>query len=294
MNSKVLKGVAAGLLTAALSSSAAWAQASGGHSGHAAPAADPSPAVQGAGAAAPSGPANEDQARHPPPDTYGIDTRHPPLYFGAVLFDQFEMRSNGRGNPIFAWEGSGYYGTDYHRVWVNTRGETNRDRGGLERAELQVLYSRLLGYYWDAQVGVRHDFQIDPHRGTPPRTYGMVALQGLAPGYFEVQLQGFVGGEGVFLARAAASYDLLITNRLVLQPEVELNFSTGWDRDALIAPGLYRTEVGIRLRYEITREFAPYIGYSFESFNGGASGLNRRLGEKPSQSTVVAGIRLFF
>ena len=96
------------------------------------------------------------------------------------------------------------------------------------------------------------------------------------------------------LARAAASYDLLITNRLILQPEFELNFSSGWDRDAVIAPGLYRTEVGLRLRYEITREFAPYIGYSFESFNGGATGLNRRLGEKPSQSTVVAGVRLFF
>ncbi|MCO6416195.1 copper resistance protein B [Siccirubricoccus sp. KC 17139] len=297
MTFEMPKTVAAGLLAAALSSSAAWAQAGGGHGAHAAPAPtaeNPSP-VQGAGAAAtPSAQGDENQARHPPPETYGIDARHPPLYFGAVLFDQNEVRSNGRGSPIYAWEGSGYYGTDYHRLWVNTRGETSRERGGLERAEVQVLYSRLLGYYWDIQAGVRHDFRIDPHEGTPARTYGAFGLQGLAPGYFEVQLQGFVGGDGVFLARAAASYDLFITNRLVLQPEAELNFSTGWDRDALIAPGIYRTEVGLRLRYEITREFAPYIGYSFESFNGGASGLNRRLGQKPSQSTVVAGIRIFF
>ncbi len=107
-------------------------------------------------------------------------------------------------------------------------------------------------------------------------------------------LQAFFGVGGVALARAAASYDILITNRLVLQPEFELNFASGWDRDALIAPGLYRMEVGLRLRYEITREFAPYIGYSFESLTGGASGLSRRLGEKPSQSTVVAGVRIFF
>ena len=83
-----------------------------------------------------------------------------------------------------------------------------------------------------------------------------MALQGLAPGFFEVQLQAFFGEGGVALARAAASYDILITNRLVLQPEFELNFSSGWDRDALIAPGLYRTEIGLRLRYEITRELA--------------------------------------
>jgi copper resistance protein B len=219
---------------------------------------------------------------------------HSPLYFGAVLFDQNELRSRGRGNAFYAWEGIAYYGTDYHRLWINSRGETNSQGGGLERAEVQALYSRLLGYYWDIQAGVRHDFQIDRQAGTPPRTYGVLSLQGLAPGFFEVQLQGFVSQKGIFLARAAASYDLLITNRVVLQPEFELNFSTGWDREALIAPGLYRMEAGIRLRYEITREFAPYIGYSFESFNGGATGLNRRLGERSSQSTIVAGVRLFF
>ncbi|NOG73623.1 copper resistance protein B [Roseicella sp. DB1501] len=279
MTSSMQKSVAAGLLAAALCSTAAMAQSGADHSAHGTAAANPS-AVQSTGAAPATG-AEE-------------HTGHSPIYFGAVLLDQNEMRSNERGSPIYAWEGSAFYGTDYHRVWVNTRGETSRERGGLERAEAQVLYSRLIGYYWDIQAGVRHDFRINPSEGTPSRTYGVFGLQGLAPGFFEVQLQGFVGGNGVFLARAAASYDLLITNRLVLQPEAELNFSTGWDRDALIAPGIYRTEVGLRLRYEITREFAPYIGYSFESFNGGASGLNRRLGQQPSQSTVVAGIRIFF
>lgn len=216
------------------------------------------------------------------------------LYFGAVLLDQNELRTTGRGRPFYALEGLAYYGTDYNRVWVNARGETNRERGGLERAEVQVLYSRLVGYFWDIQAGVRQDFRIAARDGTPGRTYGVVSLQGLAPGLFEVQAQAFIGERGVPLFRAAASYDLLITNRLVLQPEFEMNFSAGWDREALIAPGLYRAEAGIRLRYEITREFAPYIGYSYEANTGGASGLVRRLGERSSQSTVVAGIRLFF
>lgn len=281
MRAKAFQGVLAAVLMVAAYSSAAWAQAGGGHVGH-----------SGATTQAVTAPVAPSAAGAPPEAE--DHTGHAPLYFGAVLFDQNEMRSNGRGSPIYAWEGSAYYGTDYDRLWVNSRGETGRERGGLERTEVQALYSRLLGYYWDIQAGVRHDFQIDRRQGTPARTYGVLGLQGLAPGYFEVQLQGFVSQEGIFLARAAASYDLLITNRLILQPEVELNFSTGWDREALIAPGLYRAEVGLRLRYEITREFAPYIGYSFESFNGGATGLNRRLSQKPSQSTVVVGIRLFF
>ncbi|NOG73567.1 MULTISPECIES: copper resistance protein B [Roseicella] len=277
MTSKFLQVLAVGVW--ALMAPAAWAQQAGGHEAHATPAAPrPSPVSGGSMTVA-----SADE-----------HSGHAPLYFGAVLFDQLEMRSNGRGNPLFAWEGLGYYGSDYHRIWVNARGETNRDRGGLERAEVQALYSRLVGYYWDVQAGVRHDFQIDPRQGTPSRTYGVFGLQGLAPGFFEVQLHGFVSERGTLLARAAASYDLLITNRLILQPEAELNFAAGRDSDALIAPGLYRVEAGLRLRYEITREFAPYIGYSYESYTGGAAGLNRRLGEKPSQSTVVAGIRLFF
>ena len=212
----------------------------------------------------------------------------------ARFTESARRSSTGRGTPIYALEGSAFYGTDYHRAWFNTRVETNRDRGGLERAELQALYSRLVAYYWDVQAGVRHDFRIDPREGTPARTYGMVALQGLAPGFFEVQLQAFFGEGGVALARAAASYDILITNRLVLQPEAELNFSSGWDRDALIAPGLYRMETGLRLRYEITREFAPYVGVSYERAVGETAGLYRRFGEKPEVASAVAGIRLFF
>jgi copper resistance protein B len=277
---KAIRRLAAGLLLATLSTMA-WAQAGGSHAEHGAAASPTAQAI-----VTPAG----------VPTTAGAEDHggHAPLYFGAALFDQNEIRSNGRGRPIYAWEGSAYYGTDYHRVWVNSRGETNKDGGGLERAELQLLYSRLIGYYWDAQAGVRHDFRLQPKDGTPSRTYGMVALQGLAPGFFEVQLQAFFGEGGVLLARAAISYDLLITNRLILQPEAELNFASGWDRAALISPGIYRTEFGVRLRYEITRELAPYIGYSYESFNGGSSGLSRRLEQKPSQSTVVAGIRLFF
>ena len=217
-----------------------------------------------------------------------------PLYLGAVLFDQLEYRSNGRGGNALAWQGLAYYGTSQERVVVNTRGETNQSTGNLDRGEAQVLYSRLLGYFWDVQAGVRQDLRVQPRLGSPGRTYGVFGFQGLAPGFFQVQAHVFLGERGVLLGRAAATYDLYITNRLVLQPEVEANFSAGWDRQALISPGVYRVELGIRLRYEITRELAPYIGFSHERRTGGAAGLSRRTGENPEINTAVAGIRLFF
>lgn len=228
------------------------------------------------------------------PTTAATGSAPSPLYLGAVLFDQLEYRSNGRGGNSLAWQGLTYFGTAQERIFVNTRGETNQSTGNLERAEAQVLYSRLLGYFWDIQAGVRQDLRIQPRSGSPGRTYGVLGLQGLAPGFFQVQAHAFLGERGVLLARVTATYDLFITNRLVLQPEVEANVASGWDRQALISPGVYRVELGIRLRYEITRELAPYIGFSHERRTGGAAGLSRRTGEKPEINTAVAGIRLFF
>jgi copper resistance protein B len=216
------------------------------------------------------------------------------IYLGAVLVDQAELRSNGRGNGTYAFESLAYYGTDYNKLQLNLRAESTQAARELEQAELQVLYSRLVGYYWDMQFGVRHDFRFDREEGTPGRTYGVVGLQGLAPGFFEVNFQAFLGERGVPLLRAEFGTDLLITNRLVLQPEVELEFAGGRDTEALISPGLYRVEAGLRLRYEVTREIAPYIGISYERAVGGAAGLSRRVGENPEVVTALIGVRLFF
>lgn len=216
------------------------------------------------------------------------------IYYGAALVDQNEYRQGRRGSGIYAFEGLAYYGTDYDKLQVNLRAESNQASRGLERAEMQLLYSRLLGYFWDAQFGVRHDFRIDARDGTPGRSYAVAGIQGLAPGLFEVNIQAFLGERGVPLLRGEFSYDLLITNRLVLQPEIELDVAAGRDEAALIAPGLYRMEAGLRLRYEVTREFAPYIGVSYERAPGGAAGLNRKLGLNPEAATAVAGVRLFF
>ena len=165
---------------------------------------------------------------------------------------------------------------------------------GAESAELQVLYSRLIGYFFDAQIGIRQDVPIRPREGSPARTHLVVGIQGLLPNLFELNVQGFVNHRGTVAARVEASYDLYITQRLVAEPEIELEFAANSDRPARVGKGLTSFETGLRLRYEITREFAPYVGVSYERAVGETAGLYRRFGERPEVTSAVAGIRLFF
>ncbi len=228
----------------------------------------------------------------PAPPSSAAMSHHEPLY-GAVLIDQLEWRG-GNGTNLAAWEGQAYYGGDYDKVWVNTRGEYNDRARSLERAELQLLYSHLIGYFFDAQVGVRQDFPIRPDQGTPARTHLVLGVEGLLPGLFEVNLQGFLDHRGTVSARGEASYDAYLTQRLVLQPRLELNLATNADPQARLGAGLTRLEAGLRLRYEFTREFAPYVGVNYESAFGDTARYIRRAGDNRDILGAVAGIRLFF
>lgn len=227
------------------------------------------------------------------PPSAALIGHHEELY-GAVLIDQLEYRGGGSGTSIGAWEGQAYYGGDYNKVWINTRGEYNSKARSLERAELQLLYSRLIGYFLDAQVGVRQDFPINPNQGTPARTHLVLGIEGLLPNLFQANLQFFVNDVGTVAARFEGSYDAYLTQRLVLQPQVELNAAANSDARSRLASGLTRLESGVRLRYEIRREFAPYIGVSYESVLGDTRRIYKRNNEDRDILTGLAGIRLFF
>ena len=227
-----------------------------------------------------------------PPSAAFMD-HHEALY-GAVLIDQLEYRGAGNGTSIGAWEGQAYYGGDYNKIWINTRGEYNSKARSLERAELQLLYSRLISYFFNAQAGVRQDFPIRPDEGTPARTHLVLGIQGLLPNLFEANLQFFVNHVGTVAARFEGSYDAYLTQRLVLQPQVELNAAANSDARSRLASGLTRLETGLRLRYEIRREFAPYIGVQYESVLGDTRRIYKRNNEDRDILTGVAGIRLFF
>lgn len=278
-------GLAGAAVSVALLAGAAQpVRAQGAHAGH---------------GPAPAGPASSGTTVNPGPLVGAggapsiAHTGHEAL-FGMVLIDELEYRRGTGGSDAAAWRGQAFYGGDYDKVRLYTRGEYSGAERSFEGAEVQLLYSRLIGYFFDAQIGVRQDIPIRPREGTPARTHLVVGIQGLLPNLFEVNVQGFVNHRGTVAARVEASYNIYVTQRLVLEPEIELEFAANADRPARVGKGLTSLETGLRLRYEITREFAPYVGVSYERAVGETAGLYRRFGERPEITSAVAGIRLFF
>lgn len=224
---------------------------------------------------------------HAHPSVPSHKAEHGGQLFGQVLVEQLEYRFQD-GKNVMAWDAQAWYGGDYEKVRLKTEGAF-KPGDGVADAEVQVLYSRLVGYYWDLQAGIRHDV-----RPEPSRSYGVVGLQGLAPGYFELDLNGFVSDEGDFSARLKAEYDLLITQRLILQPKAEINLAAQDVPELGIGQGLNDIELGLRLRYEFAREFAPYIGVTWHRKLGETANLARREGEDVDEVAVLAGVRFWF
>lgn len=204
-----------------------------------------------------------------------------------VLLDQLEVRVQD-GRDGYAWEGDGWYGGDYDRLWLKSEGE-GEFGGPLESAEVQALYSRALNPWFNLQTGVRYDI-----RPRPDRAHLVVGVQGLAPYWFEVDGALFLSDEGDLTARLEAEYDQRITNRLILQPRVELELGAQDVPELGAGSGLSSAEAGLRLRYEIKREFAPYIGVEYERRFGDTARFARAEGEKPGGWAFLIGLRSWF
>ncbi len=193
----------------------------------------------------------------------------------------------GAGGGGYRWDGEAWFGGDINRLVVSSEGEGNR-RDGLDGAELQALYSRALTPYFDLHAGVRQDFAP---RG---RTYATVGFQGMTPYRFDVQGAVFLSTQGELLGRLEGLYDLRLTQRLMLQPRVELNFAAQDSRATQTGAGLSNAELGLRLRYEIRREFAPYIGVSYDEKIGRTADFARDRGQGAGGVTFVTGARAWF
>lgn len=205
-----------------------------------------------------------------------------------VLGDRLEYQSND-GSPALLFDGQGWWGTDKNKLWIKSEIEYDFNTNNFEEAELQALWSRPFARYFDFQAGVRHDFEPDP-----TRTFGVVGIQGLAPYWFEIDANVFISGEGDVSARFEAEYDLLITQRLIVQPRTELNFAVQSVDELQIGSGLSTAELGLRLRYEIKRQFAPYVGVNWKRSVGETADFVRADGEDPGAVSFVAGLRLWF
>jgi copper resistance protein B len=186
---------------------------------------------------------------------------------------------------------SSWVGGDVNRVWLKAEGQQSTE-GGVGDTALQLLYGRLISPYWDVQFGVRVD--VGYGAGTNARALAVLGLEGLAPGWFDVEPAIFVSHRGDLSASLTASYDLYVTQRLVAQPRVESAVALQEVPAFGVGSGINNVDLGLRLRYEISRQFAPYLGVTWERQLMETADLARSAGADVSELSAVVGLRLWY
>lgn len=207
--------------------------------------------------------------------------------FAHVLFNQLEGRT-GDGETEFRWDGEGWIGGDVNRLWLKSEGFAGH--GKVTDGDHEALYDRPIPRmrYFDAQVGMRAD--LDSY---PRRTWVALGIEGTAPYFFEFEPTLYIRGGGNVAGRIQSSYELLLTQRLALEPEAELNLYNQDDPERKIGSGLSEVDAGLRLRYEFSRKFAPYIGWSYHGEYGDTARYAREAGGSSGLSQFVFGLRVW-
>jgi copper resistance protein B len=250
-------------------------------------------------AATDDGPSQSEQ-EHVPPDPPQTELQHPMPYqhmvdlmemddrarFTRVMLDRVEWRDADGADPL-EWDAFAWYGSDFNKLWLETEGE--RRDGSTEDARVELLWDRIFSRWWSVQTGIRQDFGAGPSR-----TWAAFGVQGLAPYFFEMEATACVGEGGRTAARLSGEYDLLLTQRLVLQPELEFNLYGKADPERRIGSGLSDLQIGLRLRYEVKREFAPYLGIVWTRRFGKSADFARAVGEDAEDVEALAGLRIWF
>jgi copper resistance protein B len=209
--------------------------------------------------------------------------------FTSVFFmaDQFELREQD-GEDTYLWDAQGWYGGDFNKFWFKTEGEGQRGESP-EELEFQTLWSRAIHPWFDFQAGVRWDFE----RGFE-RSHLVLGLQGLLPYRFEVDAAAFISEGGDITTRFEGEYDVWLTQRLVLQPRIELELSGQDIPEREIGSGLASGEFGLRLHYQIVRELAPYLGLEYEYLFSDTADYARLAGKGSKGWNAVFGVRSWF
>jgi copper resistance protein B len=201
-----------------------------------------------------------------------------------ILVDQVEWRS---GSGRFSWDSHSWIGVDRDRLWLRTEGDV--DERGVGAAQVHVLYGRAISRWWEVVAGVRQDV-----RPGPAQTLAAIGIQGLAPYWFEVEWTAYVGAGGQTHLRLETEYELLLTNRLALQPSIELELHGKDNPERRLAAGLSTSDIGLRLRYEIRREFAPYLGVVWIGRHFGTADMARAAGLPVGATRLVVGARVWY
>ena len=213
----------------------------------------------------------------------GMDDRKK---FAKVMLDRLEWRDADHGSQ-FAWDASAWYGGDFHKLWLQAEGE--RGDGITGHSRLEGGWERIVSPWWSVRAGLRRDAGIGP-----ARDWIGAGVAGLAPGFVETEASVYLGEDGRSALRLKVERDFLFTQRLVLQPELELDAYGKDDPQKLIGAGLSDIALGLRLRYELRREIAPYVGIYWNWRFGESADLARAVGEDDSEFTALAGLRVWF
>jgi copper resistance protein B len=204
-----------------------------------------------------------------------------------ISFNLAEYQAR-KGHDGFRWDGEAWYGGDINRLTIKSEGEGVFGEG-IEGTETQLLYSRAVGPYFNAQAGIRQD--LGPG---PDRTYATIGFEGLAPYWFEVEGALFLSHKGDLHGRLEGHYDQRITQKLVLQPMAEVNFALQDVPEIGVGSGLSDMELGLRLRYEVVKEFAPYVGVEWARKVGDTARFARAAGDDADSVSFVMGVRTWF
>ena len=207
--------------------------------------------------------------------------------FGSVLVDRLERAYSHDSGHWTTYDVQAWYGRDFNRAVLKAEGQASEGR--LQDARTELLWGHAIAPYWDSQLGVRHD-----NGGGPDRNWLAFGVQGLAPYWFNVEATGYLGDQGRSALRLSASYELLLTQRVVLQPQLELNAYGRDDPARVIGSGLSDATAGLRLRYDISRQFSPYIGVEWSGRFGRTGDFAQAAGERRDTTDVVAGVHFWF
>jgi copper resistance protein B len=203
-----------------------------------------------------------------------------------LLFDKLGVAYDRNEQTSLQWDGQFWIGRDLNKLWIKSEGDR---LNGSTDAKIEAFWSHTISPFWDLQLGARRDF------GTgPKRNWAAFGVQGVAPYGIETEITGYVGGSGRTALALKAEYDLLLTQRLILTPEIEASLNGKNDEERGVGSGLSDASFSLRLRYEVTREFAPYVGVSFGRKFGKTASYASEAGESRSERAILAGVRIWF
>lgn len=228
----------------------------------------------------------QQQAAFPDPGSMTMSGHMGAAHYGTVMVDRLEVQ-DADAHAALVWEANASWGRDFDKLNVSSKGE--HVAGAPVHQQTALFWSHALTRWWDGTLGLRHDGSEGPDR-----TWAALGVQGLAPYFFHVDATAYAGAAGRSALRLDVRYDMRFSDRLILQPRLELNaYGTG-DAENRTGKGLSDSETGLRLRYEIRREIAPYLGIEWSRKYGSTADLVRAAGARAGEARAVAGIRLWY